>query len=330
MNWKYFPCLIFLCYNEINSMEGNKMKKLFTYGILASIFIGGCATTKTPEQSYKSLKNYSSKILVNYRDINGDYRDVNNSCYNIDGVEKKCTRILKEPNYNYEVILYNDDNDAIISVDVDNGKSGNITYMEDSQATNYFVKDVNDEIISSSDGAALDDVKKDYKEILSNIGLSENEFRDSVEYFAKKEGKSIIDQALKEYKLQKPRDYDDIKAAILKDVEISKGENYINVDFNVNTENLLYIPGKDEGIIYTSKLDKNIEISILPPNEVIASTSDKKCTYSLNRDKIIDGNCTQSEIDDSKSMEFWFNEFLHNHRITLNELFTFFRQYNKG
>ena len=83
-------------------------------------------------------------------------------------------------------ILYNDDNDAIISVDVDNGKSGNITYMEDSQATNYFVKDVNDEIISSSDGAALDDVKKDYKEILSNIGLSENEFRDSVEYFAKK------------------------------------------------------------------------------------------------------------------------------------------------
>ena len=89
MNWKYFPCLIFLCYNEINSMEGNKMKKLFTYGILASIFIGGCATTKTPEQSYKSLKNYSSKILVNYRDINGDYRDVNNSCYNIDGVEKK-------------------------------------------------------------------------------------------------------------------------------------------------------------------------------------------------------------------------------------------------
>ena len=179
-------------------------------------------------------------------------------------------------------------------------------------------------------GAALDDVKKDYKEILSNIGLSENEFRDSVEYFAKKEGKSIIDQALKEYKLQKPRDYDDIKAAILKDVEISKGENYINVDFNVNTENLLYIPGKDEGIIYTSKLDKNIEISILPPNEVIASTSDKKCTYSLNRDKIIDGNCTQSEIDDAKSMEFWFNEFLHNHRITLNELFTFFRQYNKG
>ena len=122
---------------------------------MASIFIGGCATTKTPEQSYKSLKNYSSKILVNYRDINGDYRDVNNSCYNIDGVEKKCTRILKEPNYNYEVILYNDDNDAIISVDVDNGKSGNITYMEDSQATNYFVKDVNDEIISSSDGAGI-------------------------------------------------------------------------------------------------------------------------------------------------------------------------------
>jgi len=51
--------------------------------------------------------------------------------------------------------------------------------------------------ILHSDGAALDDVKKDYKEILSNIGLSENEFRDSVEYFAKKEGKSIIDQALK-------------------------------------------------------------------------------------------------------------------------------------
>ena len=35
-------------------------------------------------------------------------------------------------------------------------------------------------------GQALDDVKKDYKEILSNIGLSENEFRDSVEYFAKR------------------------------------------------------------------------------------------------------------------------------------------------
>ena len=38
------------------------MKKLFTYGILASIFIGGCATTKTPEQSYKSLKIIAPKF----------------------------------------------------------------------------------------------------------------------------------------------------------------------------------------------------------------------------------------------------------------------------
>lgn len=314
------------------------------------VFIAtGCGNSKGPEETFKTINNYTDKIMVSFGNYYDDYRGLDDKCYNHDGIEKECGRIVSEPNDKYSLIIMNGkeelyayiENEEVLSLAYNNDEGGythnykdNRTYsfLKDNDYCSYYFTGNSDDdsnICDPSNEEKAEKIKKDYEKMLSDIGITENELKSFVSWYAKDEGKKLLSNIKNEKAEQQSLTPDDVKQILSSNYNFTKIDEGVYVEDKNGYETMLFSHSEEvNAIIYESILYEDLTLYIYEDGEYLASTKDDKCNYSLNNEKILkDSDCSSNEVDDSILMNINFEKLLDENKITLEELFNFFVSY---
>ncbi|MCR0329936.1 hypothetical protein MKA37_02160 [[Clostridium] innocuum] len=329
------------------------MKKLFTALICATMFVGlvGCGSSKSPEESFESIEKYTTKIMLNYGGIYDDYRGLDNKCYNSDGIEKACGRIVSEPDDQaYSLVIKSDENNEIeLGSFIKEGKVATIyfqnenggyvidkinnsksSYLSNHDYCTYYFDGSgdNDNICDSKYKGDAEELQQGFNHLLSEIDITENEFKEAAEWFVKEKGNDLIKEIALKKKEQKSLTPNEVNDILSNDYEITKLDDAVYMEDSLQMDTFMYVKSKTEGIVYTTTIYDDTALYLYPNGNKLVNSNNKKCIYSLNDKKIVnDGTCTSENIKNAELIEYNFNSFLDEHKITLDELFNFFKNY---
>lgn len=336
------------------------MKKALNLLVVLGLCFGltGCGgSSKTPEETLEAIKTYTDKIFIDTGNSNDDYRDLDGYCYNHQGIKKTCDRIKGDINDFYSLKIMNDEKYIDVHVD-ENGSTPLLMYFDEDEMSSYFNSyekknegvylsgdkscqfyfngkddDVDeDDLCDSSRKEEAEKVKKDFENMLSDIGITEQDLKDFVSWYAKDEGKKLIEELKEEKNNQKPLTNEDIKEMLSEDFQFTKlDDDSVYMEDSLSHNTVMFLKKNDEhqdAMAYQYDLYDDIKLYIYSDGRYIAINDDKTCDYSLNDETSIKhSDCTTDTVRDMRIVQSNFKDILNENGITLDELFNFFINY---
>ena len=203
------------------------MKKVLVLCMAALMSIGLCAcgSSKSKEDIKENIKKNDLVIVVNLREDKHNYYDENGKCYLV-GEETECRRIIKKDKDADNDIIQIINEDTYITVPLKNGKIDKIvsitvdgTYEYDltnktkyaelyskgsvSSCNYYYEGSKKDDPCGDNRKEDADAIKKSYDDFLKDIDLSEDEFMNFINEYAKDEMETTRKAVKEKYKKQK-------------------------------------------------------------------------------------------------------------------------------
>lgn len=337
------------------------MKKILSLLLILGLCVGlvGCGggSSKTPEETLEAIKTYTDKIFIDTGNSNDDYRDLDGYCYNHQGIKKTCDRIKGDINDFYSLKIMNDEKYIDVHVDED-GSTPLLMYFDEDEMSSYFNSyekknegvylsgdkscqfyfngkddDVDeDDLCDSSRKEEAEKVKKDFENMLSDIGITEQDLKDFVSWYAKDEGKKLIEELKEEKNNQKPLTNEEIKNILSNKYDFTKldDKSIYMEDSDLGYSELLFVPKQadhQDAMVFKSKFANDVTLYIYKNGDFVGADANE-CSYSINDKKIISkGDCSSNTVSDINLSKHYFDKILEENGITLDELFNFFINY---
>ena len=340
------------------------MNRFISIIICAFVMFGttGCGgNSKSPEDTLKTIYEYTDKTLIEAGGLYDDYWDLMGNCYNHNGIQKTCDRIKGEIGDSFTLKIMKDDDvyiDVITNID---GTIAVLTYTDtrDVRKMNYYFANYQDnlEIVhlgndepcdyflngkdESIDENSLCDasrktdaknIKDDFEKMLSEIGITEKELKEFASWYAKNDGKKLIAELKEKKKNQKSLTNEEINNSLSKDFQFTKLDNdSIYLEHKIGDSSLMFLAktsDHQDAVAFQDSLFDNITLYIYKDGRYIAINNTKTCDYSLNdKTTIKHSDCSTDTIHNMEMVKSHFDTILNEHGITLEELFNFFINY---